>query len=172
MILSVLFGAPLWVWPLMFFLIGYGIRASRNRTTSVFAVYLIPMLGFITLRTIIGISADALIWSAYISLYLIGALIGYRIQKKWLLGKSGKHVTLAGEWVTMVVVMTLFWMNFAFGVLRVMSPDLSTQAWFVFGYAAIVGLASGSLLGRALMVFRSPETGAGGKMSRLKGVPA
>jgi hypothetical protein len=171
MILTIFLGAPLWVWPLLAFLIGYGIRASRKRSTSVLAVYLIPLLGFITLRAIISISGGATIWGAYVAFYAIGAAIGYQIQKKWLLEKNGKQVTLAGEWVTIVVVMTLFWMNFVFGVMQVISPDLLGQMWFIIGYSAIVGLASGSLLGRAILVFRSPKTTGSTRDTQLKGVP-
>jgi len=37
-ILNIIFGAPLWVWPLLVALIWIGLRSARGRRTSVVAV--------------------------------------------------------------------------------------------------------------------------------------
>lgn len=158
MLFAILFGAPLWVWPLMFFLVGYGIRASRDRETSVIPVYVVPTLGFITLNTIVHIAGGAQVWAIYGAAYVAAALAGYALQGRWLVAKQGRRVTLRGEWLTMLVVMTLFWGNFAWGVSRVVAPDFASGLANQLIYGVIVGLASGSLLGRALRVALAPMT--------------
>lgn len=165
MILSILFGAPLWVWPLMFFLIGYGIRASRDRDTSVIPVYVVPTLGFITLNTVVHMSGGPSVWTIYAVAYIAAAVGGYLMQGRWLVSKAGRHVTLRGEWVTMVVVMTLFWGNFGWGVTKVINPEVVSAIDNQMVYGVIVGLASGSLLGRALRVFLAPSETVSGQVA-------
>lgn len=158
MFLSIIFGTPIWVWPLLAFLIGYGIRASRNRDTSVWPVYLVPLLGLITLKTIITASGNQPVWFSYAAAYVLAAGAGFVVQQRWLVAKSGNRVTLKGEWVTFAVVMILFWGNFAFGVTRVVAPEIVSQINIQIGYALVVGIASGSLLGRALQVALAPSS--------------
>ncbi len=157
MFLAIIFGTPIWVWPLLAFLIGYGIRASRDRDTSVWPVYLVPLLGLITLKTIITASGGQTVWMAYAVAYGLAAVAGYALQHRWLVEKHERRAMLKGEWMTFAVVMILFWSNFAFGLTRVISPDVVSQAANQVIYAVVVGMASGSLLGRALQVAFAPS---------------
>jgi hypothetical protein len=157
MLSSIIFGAPIWVWPLLAFLIGYGIRASRDRDTSVWPVYLVPLLGLITLKTIMSSSGGQVVWLGYVAAYVSAGIAGYALQRRWLVEKFENRVTLKGEWLTFGVVMVLFWSNFAFGVTRVLAPDVIAQVSNQVIYAIVVGIASGSLLGRALQVALVPS---------------
>ena len=157
MLLSIIFGTPIWVWPLLAFLLGYGIRASHDRDTSVWPVYLVPLLGLITLKTILTASGGQAVWLSYVAAYVLAATAGYALQRRWLVEKYENRVTLKGEWLTLVVVMVLFWSNFAFGVTRVLASEIITQVSNQVLYALVVGIASGSLLGRALQVVLAPS---------------
>jgi hypothetical protein len=156
MLFSLIVGAPLWIWPLLALLIGYGIRASQDRETSVLPVYLLPLLGLITLHSVVNSFGGVSVWVAYGAAYLGGAAGGYALQKRWLLARNGWRVTLKGEWITLIVVMTLFWMNYAWSATVVISPDFIAQITIQMAFAVTVGLASGSLLGRALRVAANP----------------
>ncbi|MCX7560550.1 hypothetical protein OS190_13315 [Sulfitobacter sp. F26204] len=157
MFLAIIFGTPIWVWPLLAFLIGYGIRASRDRDTSVWPVYLVPLLGLITLKTIITAPGGQSVWIAYVAAYALAAVAGFGLQRRWLVEKHDRRVTLKGEWLTFAVVMILFWSNFAYGVTRAIAPDVITQVSNQVVYAVVVAFASGSLLGRALQVALAPS---------------
>ena len=76
----------------------------------------------------------------------------YALQNKWLLGKHGRIISLSGEWFTMLVLMVIFWMNFAGGMMKAISPGIYLTQEFIALFALLVGAASGSFLGRALKV--------------------
>ncbi len=160
MLLQLVIGAPLWVWPLLFFLIGYGLRASRDRETSVIPVYLIPLLGLLTLSSVLKVPGGQTVWLAYAAVYAVGAMAGHAIQARWTLAKAGGRVRLRGEWLTMAVVMLLFWMNYVWSAVSVVAPDAVAAPGVQLGYAVVAGLASGSLLGRTLRVALMPQTRA------------
>lgn len=153
MISSIITGSPLWIWPLLAFLVWYGLRASRTRTTTAIAVYLLPLLGLISVNAVLKMPHQGIVWTAYAAAYLIGIAAGAALQRRWLLQKNGLQVTLAGEWFSMAVLMTIFWMNFAGGVFRVLLPDLYANTAFLAAFAMVVGTASGTFSGRALRVW-------------------
>lgn len=155
MLLHVLLGAPLWVWPLLAGLVWYGLRASKARKTSAIAVYLLPLLGAISINTVLEMPNQQLVWIAYAVAYAAGAVMGFVLQRRWLIEKSGMQVELAGEWFTLVVLMVIFWMNFANGTFSVIAPNLYANRVFLGVFALIVGAASGTFGGRAIKVYVS-----------------
>lgn len=154
MITGILTGAPLWVWPLLALLLFMGIRASKTRQVPKVLFYVVPLLGLISINTIAGLKQPSLAWSVYILAYGIGVFLGYAKQADWLISKQDNNVTLAGEWVTLATMMTLFWMNFLAQTVRALNPELYADRGFLVGFVFITALAGGSFLGRALKIFR------------------
>ena len=112
MLLSILKGAPLWVWPMLAFLIYFGLKATRQRTSFALPMYFLPLLAILSVNAVNSLSANNNVWFAFAIAYLVGAWIGFGFQKEIVLEKSGNKVVLAGEWVTLAVLMIVFWMNF------------------------------------------------------------
>lgn len=94
-------------------------------------------------------------WVCFAGGYSVGAAYAYKLQGKWLLGIDGSRASLAGEWVTLTAMMTLFLMNFAGGTVQATNPELFASVGFTVVYAVSIALASGSFLGRAYKVMRS-----------------
>lgn len=152
-VFSILSGAPIWVWPLLVFLIYFGLKATSKRTVTVWPMYILPLLGFLSVNAVNGLSPSKSIWIFFGLAYFIGIGSGLWFQRGIIAGKIGLTVTLAGEWVTLSILMVVFWMNFVGGVMRVVAPDIYANASFHQAFAAIAGLAAGSFLGRAAQVF-------------------
>ncbi len=148
-------GAPLWVWPLLVGLVFVGLKASKDRTTLTLPIYFLPLLGLLSLNAVNGLSVEPKVWVLFAATYWIGATFGFRFQSSVVLGRSGKSITLKGEWVTMLALMVIFWLNFVGGVFKAVSPDIYTSSGFHLVFAAIAGLVAGSFFGRALWVFRA-----------------
>ena len=149
--------APLWVWPLFIFLLWIGICSSRQRKGSMVLYYTLPFLGLMTIFQIARLPNPELAWSGSMAGFLVGCLSGYRLQRRWLIEKNHNRLTLAGEWITLLTVMIVFWANFAKGVLAVAAPGLLFDPFFLVFFTFIVGWASGSFLGRSLRVVFSPQ---------------
>lgn len=152
MLLSILKGAPLWVWPMLAFLIYFGLKATRQRTSFALPMYFLPLLAILSVNAVNSLSANNNVWFAFAIAYLVGAWIGFGFQKEIVLEKSGNKVVLAGEWVTLAVLMIVFWMNFFGGATKAISPDIYESSVFHMTFAAIAALAAGSFLGRAARV--------------------
>lgn len=90
--------------------------------------------------------------------YVLGAGLGYQFQRRIIIGKSAGRITLKGEWLSMAVLMMIFWMNFVGGVINAISPDIYASTAYHCVFAAVAGMAAGSFIGRALRVFFTPST--------------
>ena len=153
MFLLILKGAPLWVWPLFAGLVFLGLRAARPRRAHVYSVYLMPLFGFISLLAVARLPLPGLYMPAYLAAYLIGIIFGYRIQAWCIVGQKGPRLILRAEWFTLFVLMTVFCCNFLAGSLRAIEPEIYASEMFNIAFPLVVGLCSGSFLGRALYVF-------------------
>ena len=151
---GILNGAPIWVWPLLFVLLILGYLASKPRKTPFIALCFIPLFGLISLNSIASLPLPDIGWWSFVPGYILGICILYQMQRRWLLGREGRMVSLAGEWFTMFVLMVMFWANFVSGMTKQISPEIYTSPIFVASFAFIVGTVSGSFLGRTLRVIR------------------
>lgn len=52
MISGILTGTPVWVWPLFAGLVFVGLRATRTRFVPVWLVYVLPLLGVLSMRAL------------------------------------------------------------------------------------------------------------------------
>lgn len=155
LVTSILTGAPLWVWPLLALLIFFGAKATKTRTVPAWPVYLLPLLGLLAVNSVRGVSPSVLTWGLFGVAYFVGGGVGFRYQNRIILEKSGSSVTFKGEWVTFVVLMVVFWLNFTAGTVKVVSPEFYTTQVFRALFACVAGLASGSFIGRALATLKS-----------------
>jgi len=149
---QIITGAPIWVWPLLALLVLVGLRARQDRTVHVGLIYALPLLGVLAVRSTAALGAPSWIWVIFAIAYFAGGLIGYWLQCRWIVGRISNKVQLAGENVTLTVMMIVFWANFVTGLLLAIAPDVYASAPFVSGFAAILALCGGSFTGRALRV--------------------
>lgn len=155
--LNFITNAPLWVWPLLALLISIGFIATRERTTLIAPLYALPFLGILSFNAVTVLSPTPTIWVLFIGAYALGAWRGFVFQESIILFKSRTHVTLSGEWLTMILVMIIFWMNFVGNVMHAVAPIpyASTTNHAIF--ACISGLTAGVFLGRATRLLTSPS---------------
>jgi len=156
MLSNILTGAPIWVWPLLAGLILLGFKASKDRTALCLPSYFYPLLGLLSVKAVYALEVSGLVWLGFGVAYLVGALLGNRFQGRIIIGKSAKRVSLKGEWLTMAVLMVIFWMNFVGGVVGAVLPAAFASVAFKAGFALVAGLAAGSWAGRALKTFTTP----------------
>lgn len=151
---GILKNAPVWVWPLLCFLIVIGWISSRDRKSSIYIYYFLPFIGFTGFGSIASLSFPIVAWGGFLIGYLLGSIVGYRKQANWVISKDGNALQLKGEWFTMLAVMVTFWMNFVSGTVKAVSPSAHGSPVFVLLFVCIVGIASGTFLGRSLKIIR------------------
>lgn len=155
---AIVSSAPIWVWPLLVLLIILGLRSSRTRTVPTVFSYLLPLMSILSLRSVSALPVAQTIWIFFGAAWLTGSYGGYVFQRKRLISKSPRRVTLKGEWLTMFVLMLIFWMQFGSGVVKAISPETYASGNFHIMFASITGLVAGTFIGRALCLIIAPNT--------------
>lgn len=155
MMVSIITGAPFWVWPVLALLVWFGLKATKERVVPTWLIYVTPLAGVLSLNAVYGLGAGLGVWLVFGVAYLLGAHLGRKYQADIVLSKEGGQATLAGEWLTFVVLMVVFWMNFAGGVALAISPEAYASAGFQIAFVIVAGLAAGSFLGRAIGTYQT-----------------
>lgn len=147
--MQILSNVPPWVWPLFVLLLAVGLRATKTRRAPLALILALPLLGVLSLRALAALPDPTTVWSLWPLGLLIGSLLGYRMQTRWLISRQGAWVHLRGEWLTLIVTMVIFWSNFATGMARVLAPALIGSLPFQAALALLLGMCTGIFLGRA-----------------------
>lgn len=113
---------PLWVWLLLAGLIALGLRSSRNRTSPAWLMILPSALVVLGLRSLIALQVSPLVWALFAIAYGLGVLLGLRLQPRWTVARSGPTVMLRGEYLTLILMLALFGVNFALGMAQAVAP--------------------------------------------------
>lgn len=151
--------APIWVWPLLLWMIWMGVSAMRRRTVAIWVYWMLPFFALISVRGRIEAAAPEIDLPVYFAMYALGVAFGYWFQGGVLIERAAKQVVVSGEPLTLIMLMAIFWMNFVSGVIEAISPDLMTSFVTIAILAAISGAVSGQFAGRALRVLRAPQGG-------------
>lgn len=153
--MTIISNIPLWVWPLFVLLLVVGLRATRPRRAPLALIMALPLLGVLSLRALAALPSPQIVWSLWALGLLIGVLLGYRLQARWLIARQGAWVQLRGEWLTLVVMMVIFWSNFTLGMATAIAPGVIALPVIQGVVALILGACAGTFLGRAIRTFRA-----------------
>jgi hypothetical protein len=152
---------PLWVWPLMLYVLTMTLRATRERTASLTRLLAIPALfivwgisGLLTRQSVgLGLGLDWLVFAG------IGAALASCVGRPVVLAvdRERRQVTLAGSWAPFVRVTAIFAARFGLGVTMAVRPDLrGALAW---ADAAVSGFSVGYFLFWAVWLYAGYAAG-------------
>ena len=144
---------PIWVLPLFIVLFIVGLRASKDRSVPILLIYLLPLLGLLTLRNINSLAPPIWLCAFAAVTYSSGIAIGMQLQHGWIVARNAQFAKVKGEWTAMMIVFAAGFVN---GFLSATMPALTQTAVFLTGFVAINCLASGQFLGRAFTTLRTP----------------
>lgn len=159
MLRGILTGAPVWVWPLLAILVLVGFLSMRARVSRIWPFYLLPLLAILAIRAVAALHVAPELWGLFGASYGAGAVLGWRVQPRWIKGRDGARIALGGEGLTLVMVLTIYFANFAVGTMRAVAPQALAGTAFPFGFVLLVGIVSGIFLGRSLAIITAPHSG-------------
>lgn len=152
---GILTGAPIWVWGLLALLIFVGWRATLKREVSALRYAILPLWGALAITTVAQSSPTASVWFAFAAAYAIGSLYGWWAQGGIILGAGNGRALLRGEWLTMALLMTMFWLRFARAAIEAISPEVMSSPTAIMAFAFIAGTAAGVFMGRSARTLRA-----------------
>ena len=145
MLLQILTRTPPWVFPLFLLLMAIGLWMRRERTLPVVRAVTFPlaMLLLSALGAIAGFGASATTLAGGVSGMSFTSALGYRRAKP-----DGVHVdaerrtvTLPGSWRPLALMMIVFFLKYAVGVMQALRMPVTNAATF----SAVVCFAYGAL---------------------------
>ena len=159
MILDILQHTPLWVLAIFVALVVLGARRVRANTVGVRRLLILPiaMTGFSLFGLtrafgagLVPLAAWSLAFAAILALALLRPA-DPRVQYS----PTTRTIHVPGSWLPLALMMTIFFLRYAVGVLLAMHPGLSADASFAAVVAVVYGLSSGGFAARALVTWRS-----------------
>ena len=158
MLIRILANTPPWVWGLLAALIALGVSQLFTRRAGMARIMILPVamtaLAVFGLLSAFGAAALALLlWCATAA--LAARWIARRPPPaRTLYDAATRRFTLPGSALPLAIILGIFFTKYAVGVLLALQPGLAAQAGFAAGVAALYGLFSGVLAGRALRLWR------------------
>ncbi len=144
---------PLWVWPILLFVLALGIYGLRPRVVPPWRLAILPLVGLgMSLSAIVQSPRSVLTSGGWLIGLLLalpaGHLLGRRREAKWL---EGGRLEIAGGAFMLAFGLSIFAARYALGVLFGVLPELKAESlWIVLSGGvggAIAGIGLGWLAG-------------------------
>jgi hypothetical protein len=141
---------PLWVWPLMAFVLWLGLQGLRPRVIPVWRLAILPAVSLATSLAGIAQSANPAGAAAGWGLALIAFLpLGWAFGQDRpvrLRPEDGK-LEIAGGWFALLFGLSIFAVRYAMGVLFGVLPALRAEAFWIYLSGAVGGMVAGVGIG-------------------------
>ncbi|MBB5390140.1 hypothetical protein FB599_1725 [Herbaspirillum sp. SJZ130] len=156
MIAGIVTHTPLWVWPLLAFLLYRGWQASRDQETPLVKALAMPVV-------MLGLSLSGLLlsFSAHPANALPGAVamlaagfLSFHSRAAAAIGVDAarRRIAQRGSWQPLLLTLGIFTVKYSAAVMLALHPQLASMAWFTLPQAALYGAFSGIFAGRLLRI--------------------
>ena len=153
-ILQIIARTPIWVWPLLGFLLFKGIRAFWPSVMNVYKIFIFPAIFLVlSLNGLIATSGcmSCIVFMRFSAL-LIGSIVGLLLFKGIVVEADKKKslIRVPGTASTLLLILAIFSIKYYFGFKSAIDPALAKTFVFVSAKLVITGITSGITIGRAL----------------------
>jgi len=140
---------PLWVWPLMAFVMWLGWYGRRPRVVPPVRLAILPLVGLgISIATIVQSASPGLAAAgglvALLAALPLGHAIGRRRDVRW---RDDGRLQIAGGWFMLVFGLSIFAARYALGVLFGVLPALRAEPLWIGLSGGVGGVIAGIGLG-------------------------
>ena len=150
LLFQIVVNTPLWVWPLMGFVVWLGLQGLRPRVVPWWRLAILPLVGFAASLGGIAQSANpawaAIGWGLALLVFLpLGWLIGQRRPVR--VRPEDGRLEIGGGWFVLVFGVSIFAVRYAMGVLFGVLPALRGETFWIYLSGAVGGMVAGIGIG-------------------------
>jgi len=159
MLIEIVKRTPLWVFLLFFILLGMGYIQSRDRSVRRGMVAILPVV-MISLSLYGVVSAFGFVTTGVV-LWILGVSIALGFGIKIATPENVTFIAdtqtfvVPGSWVPLILMMAIFFMKYAVGVILARQLLIANELVFVSLVSLCYGLMSGAFLARATVILNS-----------------
>jgi hypothetical protein len=153
MLQQIILKTPLWVWPLLAYLIYRGILAMKDRESSMIRAAIIPVAMLaLSLQGILSTFGGAAALGAWAAFLLIGTAASRALVDPASVSADPQRgtVTQKGSWVPLALMMSIFVTKYAVNIALAIDAGLRHEPAFVIAISALYGIFNGVFAGRLL----------------------
>ncbi|EWG97800.1 hypothetical protein Q427_34065 [Halomonas sp. BC04] len=159
MFIEIIRNTPLWVWPLLLFLLFRGYQQSQDRTVGLSKLGILPaiflFLGFYGLIHAFGAHPlNLALWALGIGLAVLLHL-KLELPRGVRFSPQEQAFHVPGSWQPLALMLAIFCAKFAVGVMVGMQLAIADTAIFAAAVSLVYGSFGGMFLGRAVVIWRS-----------------
>lgn len=147
---------PWWVYLIFIYCIFIGVKSLKTSVIHVSKFFVIPIIFiYLSLHTLFAsFSLNFFIIFTYIISFLVGIYLGVILLKKSkiLVDAKNKLIKVPGSWVTLVLILIIFFSKFYIGYELGVDPKIVTNKSFDLFFLLVSGVTSGMFLGRLIYV--------------------
>lgn len=147
---QIVVNTPLWVWPLMLFVLWQGWRGLRPGVTPPVRLAILPLIGVVMSLTGIAQSAQpGLALAGWVAALLVALPLGWAIGtcRAVRLRPEDGRLEVAGGWFVLAFGVSIFVVRYALGVLFGVMPGLRHEPLWVVLSGGVGGMVTGIGLG-------------------------
>ena len=151
---QILIHTPLWVFPLLAYLLWLGIKAMQPRTTTIWRSLIVPAVFIVWgLSRLLPRQPD-FFWPlfAWLAAALVLAPVALLTTQPFKLDHATGKITRPGSVVPLIRNVTVFALQYAVAVIAAVDPDGRTAATLIG--RAVSGATTGYFLGRTIALLR------------------
>lgn len=157
--IEIIRNTPLWVWPLLLFLLYRGYQQSKERTIGLSKLGILPaiflILGFFGIIQAFGAHPLSLaLWGLGIGLAVLLHL-KLELPRGVRFSAHDQTFRVPGSWQPLALMLAVFCAKFAVGVIVGRRLPIANTAAFAATVSLIYGLLGGMFLGRAVVIWRA-----------------
>lgn len=155
MIIGIVTHTPLWVWPLLAFLLYRGWQAGCDREVPLLKALAMPvvMLGLSLSGLLLGFGAhpaNALLGAAAM---LVAGFFSFHSRSAAIRVDAARHrIALRGSWQPLLLTLGIFAVKYSAAVTLALHPQLASNVRFALPQAGLYGIFSGIFAGRLLRI--------------------
>jgi hypothetical protein len=141
---------PLWVWPLMIFVLWLGWQGLRPRTVPLWRPAILPLVSIgSSLVAIVQSAGPALALAGWAVALLLALPLGYAIGRRRAvrLRLEDGRLEIAGGWFVLVFGLSIFAVRYALGILFGILPALRVEPLWICLSGVVGGAVAGIGIG-------------------------
>jgi len=151
-LLDIVTGTPLWVWPLLLYVLYVGWAATRDRTVALWRLLVMPaIIAALGLWNLLSAPVSAAGLAALGAGAMLGAIIGLRVAaRRPAIRLPDGRLALAGDWLPLLLFLAIFAVRYATGAAVAIDPSLAADPVFRVAGLFLSGLFAAMMIARTV----------------------
>jgi hypothetical protein len=150
--MAIVVNTPLWVWPLLLYVLYVGWTRTRDRVVAPSRLLVMPaVIAGLALCNLVSLDPSPAMLLGFAGGMAAGALAGRAVGRRRIAEPlGGGMLRIKGDWMPLLLVMGIFAIRYARGVVMAIDPALAGDPGFLLAGVTLSGLFAAMMIARAI----------------------